>query len=369
MPRTPTPHRAMRAAIALAMTAAGLAACGHGPSAHHAAKSATTPALQAWVHPGSAGDPACTAPAEYRDGRLREGTLKAEYWQVDADGALVLQSADELPCNGFSEANAAEMKRNSAHQYTTVSAMDHTMVAALVNDPARRTKAVGQLTDLAKRIGFTGVDIDFEDFWSWSAQDERGFTAFLAELARTLHSAGLKLQVDAPAELHDHDSPFDFKHVLGAGTDQLVVMAYGRVFNSPGNDRCLPIAPDDWVRDAVGYARSQVPDPDRLVIGLPSYGISAPDPCDPKHIQDSQAMSVTRRQPGYSEDPQVVRRRRDPGSGEVRWVDHNTLYDYADQSTMDARLAQLTRLGVRHVSVWVLGGGNPWFSAKALTGR
>ncbi|MEV5504881.1 glycosyl hydrolase family 18 protein [Streptomyces orinoci] len=358
------------AAIALAMTA-GLVSCGHGhdsPAARRSPRSPAVPALQAWVHPGSAGDPVCSAPAEYRDGRLRKGTLKAEYWEVDLHGELALQSAGELPCNGFSEANAAEVKRNSAYQYTTVSAMDHGAVAALVNDPARRTRAAGRLTDLAKRIGFTGVDIDFEDFWSWSARDERGFEAFLAELARGLHSAGLRLQVDAPAQLHDGDSPFSFKGALGAGADQLVVMAYGRVFASSGDERCLAIAPDDWVRDAVRYARSQVPDPERLVIGLPSYGVSAPDPCDPKRVQDSQPLTVTRRRPGYSEDPEVIRRRRDPGSGEVRWVDQGTLYDYADQTTMDARLALLTRLGVRHVSVWVLGGGNPWFSAKALSG-
>ena len=33
---------------------------------------------------------------------------------------------------------------------------------------------------------------------------------------------------------------------------------------------------------------------------------------------------------------------------------------------MDAKLAVVESLGIRNVTVWVLGGDNPWFSARAL---
>jgi hypothetical protein len=88
-------------------------------------------------------------------------------------------------------------------------------------------------------------------------------------------------------------------------------------------------------------------------------------PLRPGKIKDSVPLADIRKQPGYSDDPATVAARRDSGSGEVRWADHGTLYDYTDQAGMDAKLDVLRELGVTHVSVWVLGG-NPWFSAAAL---
>ncbi|MFD7167403.1 glycosyl hydrolase family 18 protein [Streptomyces violascens] len=365
-----------RARVLLAAALAfGLAGCAPvGQAAHRqapttaasTAKSAL-PALEAWVYPGSTGEDTCNAPAEYRDGRLRTGVLKPEYWDVDPHGALNLLRTDTHPCNGYSETNAADIKAHSAAQYTTVSAMDRATTAALVNDPARRTAAVDQLTELAQRIGFTGVDIDFEDFWAWTAEDEKGYEAFLTELARSLHGAGLKLQVDAPVETHDGDSVFSYRGVMRAGVDQLVVMDYGRQFNTPDGSHCWAISPHSWVRDAVTYAQSQVPDKDRLVIGLPSYGFTAPDPCVPAKVKDSVAVAAIRRAPGYSDDPATIAARRDADSGEVRWTAGGTFYDYTDQQGMDTKLAVLQQLGVTRVSVWTLGG-NPWFSATALNG-
>ncbi|WP_414169533.1 glycosyl hydrolase family 18 protein [Streptoverticillium reticulum] len=354
-------HPALRMTAAIAL-AAGLASCAT-PSSRE--DEPPRPALQAWIYPGSTGEPTCEAPAEYRDGRLREGVLKPEYWKVNPEGTLALHTTDaDAPCNGFSEANAADVKAHSAQQYTTVSAMDRSTVAALAGNADRRATAIGKMTDLARRTGFTGVDVDFEDFWNWSEEDEADYETFLSELARSLHAAGLKLQVDAPAELHDGDSPFNFAKVMGTGVDQLTVMAYGRVFATPAGERCWAIAPEAWVREAVRYAQSQIPDKDRLVIGLPSYGFSAPDPCDTKKIQDSVPVSELRKRPGWSDDAAVIRQRRDPGSGEIRWSGGGVLYDAMDGAAMDTRLALLGRMGVRHVSVWALGG-NPWFSSTA----
>ncbi|MFI9273363.1 hypothetical protein ACIGXM_21980 [Kitasatospora sp. NPDC052896] len=339
-------------------TPAGTATPGGGGPAR------TAPALEAWVYPGSAGEPTCQAPAEYRDGRLRDGVLKAEYYQVGKDGGLVLQSAADLPCNGFSDTDAADLRAHSTAQYVTVSAMDRPTVAALVDDPSRRSAAVADLTGFTRKIGFTGVDIDFEDFWAWSQDDEHDYEAFVSELARGLHAAGLRLQIDGPVEVGDGDPPFDYAALMRAGADQLVIMDYGRMFNTTSG-RCWAISPQDWVRTGVRFAQSRVPDHDRLVVGLASYGFSAPDPCDTGKIKDSVPVSDIRQRPGYSDDPATVAARRDPGSGEVRWTDHDTLYDYTDQAGMDAKLAVLEELGVTHVSVWVLGG-NPWFSTAAL---
>jgi hypothetical protein len=110
------------------------------------------------------------------------------------------------------------------------------------------------------------------------------------------------------------------------------------------------------------YAQGKVPDPSRLVIALPSYGISAPDPCDLGAITGNIQFSAMKHSPGFSTDPATVAARRDPSSGEIRWVSGGTLYDYVDSTALNAKLAVLTSLGVSKVSVWSLGGRNPWFT-------
>jgi spore germination protein YaaH len=100
----------------------------------------------------------------------------------------------------------------------------------------------------------------------------------------------------------------------------------------------------------------------QMVIGLPSYGYSAPAACDTDEITGNIPNVTMQTMPGYSSKPATVAARRDPGSGEIRWVSGGTLYDYVDSTAMDAKLSLLERLGVTKVSVWSLGG-NPWFSS------
>jgi hypothetical protein len=73
-----------------------------------------------------------------------------------------------------------------------------------------------------------------------------------------------------------------------------------------------------------------------------------------------------KRESGFSSRPSVIAGRRDPGSGEIRWHSHGKFFDYVDQKAMDAKLAVVEKIGIHNVSVWVLGGDNPWFSARAL---
>ncbi|WP_214322819.1 glycosyl hydrolase family 18 protein [Nonomuraea sediminis] len=314
------------------------------------AQARTAPQIQAWLYPGSPGDPQCKGASEYHDGRLRTGTLKPEYWAVRADGTLEQHSG---LCNG--PESAADVKAWSARQYATVSAMDTPTVRALVSSSAKRSAAITKMVNLIKSIGFTGVDVDFEDFWSWTSTDRANYEKFLRELATALHAAGKKLQADAPAMVEDADF-YSYSAVVAAGVDELVVMAYDDEYDSVAGSKCLPIQPFEWTKTLVAYARSQVSD-DNLVIGLPSYGYSAPTRCDSDKIEGNIALSVMRTKPGFT----TSESRRDPSSGEIRWTSGGKLYDYVDQKAMDQKLALLTSLGVTKVSVWSLGG-NPWFS-------
>ena len=346
--------------VANAGTSTGLKA-GTPTSVQQKASGTSGVELETWLYGGSTGDSECTAASEYADNRVKSGALKPEYWSVTGKGKVTLESATSGSCNGYSAANVADLKAHSAYQYPTISGMTTADVHALVSSSSNRSAAVSQLTSLSVSAGFSGVDVDLEDYWSWSTADFTNYKTFLGQLATSLHANGKKLLVDAPAMTEDA-SFYDYAAVSAEGVDELEIMAYDEEFDTPDGARCLPITPYAWLKQVTQYAQSKVPDPSRLVIGLPSYGISAPDPCNLDDVTGNIQFSDMKKSPGFSTNASTIAARRDPSSGEIRWVSGGTLYDYVDSTALNAKLAVLTSLGVTKVSVWSLGGGNPWFT-------
>ncbi|QMU70051.1 glycosyl hydrolase family 18 protein [Streptacidiphilus sp. P02-A3a] len=357
-----TLYTAVATACAVALSTAASAA--PAAAAHRSGRPGAVTAgveLETWMYPGSSGDSQCSAPAEYADNRVINGALKPEYWTVTGKGKVSLETTAQGLCNAYSQANVADLKAHSAAQYPTVSGMTTADVHALVSSSANRGAAVSQLTSLVVGNQLSGVDVDLEDYWSWSTADFHNYLTFLGQLATALHAQGKRLLVDAPAMTSDA-AFYNYAAVSAEGVDELEIMAYDEEYDTAPGDTCLPITPLAWLRQVTQYAQSQVPDPSKLTIGLPSYGISSPDPCDLNNITGNIQYSQMEQSPGFSTDPAVIAARRDPSSGEIRWIDNGTLYDYVDSTALDDKLAVLTSLGVTQVSVWSLGGGNPWFS-------
>ncbi|GAA1251425.1 hypothetical protein GCM10009665_47640 [Kitasatospora nipponensis] len=333
-----------------------------------AAPAATSPVtVQEWLYPGKSGSVTCSAAAEYADGRVQNGVLKPEYYDFDTNGNAVLAAATNsaYACNGYSAANAADVKAHSAQQYMTISLADLPSEEALTGSAAKSAAGVKTVTDFAKSIGFTGVDVDFENYWDWKGQDQANYYTFLTNLATSLHNAGLKLQVEGPP---DTTTGFNYGSVLAAGADQVVMMAYDDEYQSPAGSTCLAFSPYDWMKDLITSALAQIPTAQRgrFVAGLPAEAYTATANC--QNIVGNQTVLDMTKAPGYSTDPQVIASRRDPDSGEIRWSSGGAFYDYVDQTALDSKLALVRSLGVSNVSVWALGGGNAWFSAGALGG-
>jgi hypothetical protein len=339
-----------------------------GPSAGTAARTAAAPALnlQEWLYPGPATDVTCSAPSEYADGRVQHGVLKAEYIDIDENGdpTELLASNPAYACNGYSAANAADVKAHSAQQYLTLSLADLTSEENLTGNPAKSAAAISTVTAFTRSIGFTGVDVDFENYWSWVGDDQADYYAFLTHLATALHADGLKLQVEGPP---DTTTGFNYGTVLKDGADQVVMMAYDDEYQSPVGSSCLAFSPYSWMRSLITGALAEIPaaQQSRFVAGLPAEAYSATGQC--QDITGNLAFSDMQKAPGYSSDPAVIASRRDPGSGEIRWSSGGTFYDYVDQTALDSKLALVESLGVDTVSVWTLGGGNPWFSRSIGT--
>ncbi|MEV4560827.1 ricin-type beta-trefoil lectin domain protein [Kitasatospora sp. NPDC049285] len=355
-------------AAAGALTLAGTLSFGSPGHAQAAETASATPLnVQEWLYPKATGSVACSAPAEYADGRVQTGVLKPEYYGIDTTGTAVLLPATDprYACNGYSAANAADVKAHSAQQYMTVSLADLPSERLLTGNAARKAAAITKVADFTRQIGFTGVDIDFENYWDWTAQDADNFFSFLQDLGTALHARGLKLQVEGPP---DTTTAFDYGRALAVGSDQVVMMVYDLEYQSPKGATCLPFAPYDWMTDLIKGALAQIPaaQRSRFVAGLPSEAYAATNQC--QDITGNLTVADMKKAPGYSEDPAVIAQRRDPDSGEIRWSSGGTFYDYVDQVALDQKLKLVRGLGVNDVSVWVLGGGNAWFSPAAVNG-
>ncbi len=305
--------------------------------------------IEAWIYPGS---PACNAAAEYSDGRHVD-VLKPQYYSVAAGGALTQQTVATDGCNGFSTANAADVKAHSTKQLVTVSG-GGTPLDALATSASSRAAAVSTLTEFVAQVGFSGVDIDFEGISS--AATYAGYLSFLTELGTALHQQNLTLEICAPPIANTTDQgqiPFHYEDIAPLPVDAVEVMAYDYMIGDSPNGAGDPIAPNAWVSDVVAWTFAKMGDPSRVVVGVPSYGYHGV----------TGAFTVT--------DTTDVRRdlgaRRlrhgDPlaGSFEMSWASSGTSYVYVSASGLDQERALIASKGAVAISVWFLGG-NPWFT-------
>jgi hypothetical protein len=312
-----------------------------------AASPSLASSIQAWIYPGN---PACNAHAEFKDGRSIR-VLKPEYFTVADSGALTLLTVATHGCNAFSAANAAEVRQYSAEQYVTISS-NASRMSALVTSPGRRQQAIDTLTRFVSEHQFTGVELDFEGYSHWSQADYDGFKIFVRDLGTALHADAKKLQVDAPPIGTEREQGYyllTYSDLAELPIDQIVIMAYDYMYDHGSG---TPIAPTDWVTTIVNRAKREIGDLDRIVIGIPSYGYQgATETYEPTLLTYAQMSGL----PGFGSAS------RDPGSHERIWNQGSQSYIINDTHSMDAKRDHIQSLGIRHVSVWHLGG-NQWFS-------
>ncbi|MFA5131247.1 MAG: glycosyl hydrolase family 18 protein [Patescibacteria group bacterium] len=298
---------------------------------------------QAWIYPG---EPACSSTKEYTDGRNID-TLKPEYYTVQSTGALRQLTVSSDGCNAYSPANAADIKAHSNHQYVTVSGSIANFRKLLASS-ALRTSAINTLTDFTVASGFSGVEIDWENFSDWTATDYANYRNFTTALQASLHAQGKLLMIDAPA-ISDptYQSYFLFKYEDFTAIDYIAIMAYDYQYDFGVGE---PVAPEAWVAKVVNWAKARL-DINRIIVGIPAYGyhgtLGSYNP-----IIDTYSQSMT--YPGFST-------RTLSADGEETWQVGNTYYSVQAASTLDRKKALIEAMGIKNVSVWHIGG-NLWFS-------
>ncbi|HLX87861.1 MAG TPA: glycoside hydrolase family 18 protein [Acidimicrobiales bacterium] len=323
--------------------------------AEPAGASTTLPTtVEAWVYPGSAGEPTCKASQELAAmAGAPISLIKPEYLTIGSRGRVLTETAAGLPCNGFSPANLALARAAAQRVYVTVSAGTSGVKGALSN-PVRTATAEAAITSFVATNNLDGVDLDFEPN-RWTASLWLRFVHMVSDLNGKLSSAGRGVEVDLEPFT---STPWDaerYGDIANAGA-HVVVMAYDHEFDIA----CAAITPYSWLTQVVTYAQSQVA-PSQLTIGLPAYGYHTANCSRVSHVVSNVALVTMEGEPGFPSTPAAVAGLRDPGSGEVRWSWGGTFYDYVDSTSLDAKLQLVESMGVADVSVWSLGG-EPWFS-------
>jgi len=139
----------------------------------------------------------------------------------------------------------------------------------LVSDGGIQTHALKSMSDLVKRFGYAGINIDFENLY---LRDRKGFSAFMSNVDGYLHREGGKLVTLAlpskTQEMFDgFAGAFDYA-ALAPNVDLVVVMTYDEHY---AGGEAGPVASIGWVEDVVKYVTKSFP-ANKVLLGLPFYG-------------------------------------------------------------------------------------------------
>jgi spore germination protein len=142
-------------------------------------------------------------------------------------------------------------------------------VARVLHDEAVARRQVAEIVALVESEHYAGIDLDYENL---QAADRQAFTAFVIGLARALHARGKILSVALFAKASDagyapRNVAQDYA-AIGRAADQVRLMGYDYHWDTspPG-----PVAPIYWIRDVIGYAKTQIP-ASKIILGIPEYG-------------------------------------------------------------------------------------------------
>jgi len=221
-------------------------------------------------------------------------------------------------------------------------------MAALLASPAARQRLIQNVAQFAVLAHQAGIVVDFEEIPEAS---QPHFRQFAAELAASLHSAGLKLMLALPARDSDYDYQF-----FGKQCDAIILMNYDQHWETspPG-----PIASQDWFLENLRQIRQVVP-AQKIVVGIANYAYDWGE-TDKKGVWSSAAYSVQEALlHAYESETDV----------EFDESSLNPHYSYSDEDNhvhrvwlLDAvtaynQLRACERMGVQGTALWRMGSSD-----------
>ena len=225
-------------------------------------------------------------------------------------------------------------------------------VARMLHTPALMSSQIASIVSLADQQDYAGIDIDYEGL---HAGDRQAFSTFITRLAAALHAHGKILSVAVFAKTSDagyggQNVAQDYA-AIGRAADQVRLMAYDYHWsNSPPG----PIAPVNWVRSVLAYARTQIPS-SKLVLGVPLYGYN--------WVGD-HATGLTEQQAGQLAAQHQVTVHYDSAS-QSPWFSytdssgHTHEVWFEDPRSSAAKFALAKQAGLGGIFLWMFGNEAP----------
>jgi peptidoglycan-N-acetylglucosamine deacetylase len=221
-------------------------------------------------------------------------------------------------------------------------------MAAMLGNPAARHTLIQNVTEYAVQAHQAGIVVDFEEVPDAS---QVHFRQFAAELAASLHAAGLKLMISLPAR----DDAYDYEF-FGKQCDAIILMNYDQhwLTSPPG-----PIAAQDWYVENLRQVLELVP-AQKLVVGIANYAYDWGETAK-KGVWSGAEFSVQEALlHAYESETDV----------EFDEASLNPHYSYSDEQNqvhrvwmLDAvtaynQLRSSERLGVQGTALWRLGSSD-----------
>jgi spore germination protein YaaH len=218
-----------------------------------------------------------------------------------------------------------------------------------------RDQHVRAILNLVEKMGYDGIDIDYEGF-ARSTRDD--FAALIGQLAKAFHARGLLLSIAVHAKTDENgiwDGPAaqDWMR-LAPAVDIFTIMTYDYTSrNAPPG----AIAPTDWVESVLAYAAS-VMDLQKVRMGLPFYGYrwlrdkppaAAIAWAGTQRLIDSFKLTVQR-----EPDQEARIELKAPGLPKQTLV-------FVDSAAVQYKLNSITAMypNLGGVAIWGLGGEDP----------
>jgi len=266
------------------------------------------------------------------------------WYAANADGLLLLHTGAE---------DAQKLSAWRAAGLRIVPTIANASPLAISDET--RAQHIEHIVALVKRMGYDGIDIDYEEF-PLSTRDD--FSLFIETLAARLHAEGRTLSIAVHAKTEDIPAwegaaAQDWAR-LAAAVDNIRIMTYD--YHSRSSREAGPIGPPEWAAEVLSYAAT-VTDLAKVRLGVHFYGY---------RWQRGSVAPVTWESAQRAIVAYHLTVERDPADMEPwvtiaqRGLPKQTIY-FADAVALDYKLSRLLEQfpSLGGVAIWGLGGEDP----------